>query len=198
MPGSPTFATIEVLGEVVHNAEHTFPRTDVGFDGERWIYTEEGMLYEQVYSRTLARWLLVGVEQFADVQLTATNVKALLGTNIELVAAPPTGTAIWPTRAHLFLDHGGTDFVQVNNSDALAIRYEASTEIQELGSEAQMTALLEAAADAALTIPITSVAVPVAATALDLDNNGAAEYTTGDGTLSVRTWYVIEPMAAFS
>jgi hypothetical protein len=198
MPGDVVATRLESLGEVVFNAEHTFPRTDQGYDGEKWLYYEEGQIVEQVYSLPLARWTTFGAEQFEDTQLTASQVNNLAATNIELVAAPPAGTALWPTRVHLFLDHGGTNFVQVNNSDALAIRYSASTEIQELGSEAQMTTLLEAAADAALTIPVTSPAVPIAATALDLDNNGAAEYTTGDGTLSVRVWYVIEPMAAFS
>lgn len=198
MPGSPTFASLEVLGEMVVNAEHTAPRTDQGYDGERWVYYEEGQIVEQVYSLTLGRWTTFGAEQFEDTQLTASQINALAATNIELVTAPPAGTAAIPTRVHLFHDFGTAAFVQAAGSDHLAIRYSASTEIAELGSEAQATALIEAVADASLHVPITTAFVPVAATAIDLDNNGATEYTTGDGTFSVRVRYVIEPMAAFS
>jgi len=34
--------------------------------------------------------------------------------------------------------------------------------------------------------------------AIDLDNNGAAEYTTGNGTLSIRLWFIQVPMVAFT
>lgn len=198
MPGSPTFASLEVLGEIVVNAEHTFPRTDQGFDGERWVYYEEGEIVEQVYSLALGRWTTFGAEQREDTQLTASQVNALVATNIELVTAPPAGTCVIPRSVHLYHDFGSAAFVQAAGSDHLAIRYSASTEIAELGSEAQATALIEAAADASLHHVVTGSWVPVAATAIDLDNNGATEYTTGDGTLSVRVRYVIEPMAAFS
>ncbi len=140
----------------------------------------------------------------SDRQLTATNINNLLGTNIELVAAPGANLALIPHSVFLFLAAGGVDFVQVNNSDQLAIRYSATTEISELGTEAQVTSFLEAVgADAALYAANLLAAspagfVPIANTALDLDNNGAAEYTTGDGTLSVRVFYSVVPMAAFS
>lgn len=198
MPQDLVGTRVESLGEFIVNAEHTFPRTDQGYDGERWIYYEEGQITEQVFSLALNRWTVFGAIQFQDVQLTAANILDLIDTNITLVTAPPAGTTAIPTRAHLYHDHGGTDFIQAAGSDALAIKYAASTEITELGSEAQMTAFIEAAADAALHVPISSVFVPVAASALVIDNNGATEYTTGDGTFSVRTHYVIEPMAAFS
>lgn len=139
-----------------------------------------------------------GGVRYEDVQLTAAQVNALVATNIELVAAPAAGLARYPVAVHLFLDHGGTDFVQTVGTDHLAIKYAASNEIAELGSEAQCTALIEAAADAALIVPITGAFVPEAAKAINLDNNGANEYATGDGTLSVRTYFVEFPMAAFT
>ena len=143
--------------------------------------------------------LEVGLLQYTDTQLTAAEVNALRATNIEVVAAPGANLAIFPVRVHIFLDHGGTDFVQANNSDQLALAYSASNEIMEIGSEAQCTALLEAAADAALFDPADMAGfVPEANKAIDLDNNGAAEYTTGDGTLSIRVWHVAVPMAAFT
>ena len=138
---------------------------------------------------------------FADVQLSAAEVNALAAANIELVAAPGAGLAVVPIAVQMFLDHGGTDFVQTNNTDQLALVYSGGAEIAEVGTEAQCTAFLEAGADAGLYSPVPAIAggfVPVAATAIDLDNNGAAEYTTGDGTLSVRTFYRVVRMVAFT
>lgn len=137
-------------------------------------------------------------DRVQDTQLSATNINNLLGTNIELVAAPGAGLAVIPLAIHLFHDHGGTDFVQDAGTDALAIRHSGGTEISELGSEAQMTAFIEASADAALFWVPTAAWVPVANAAIDLDNNGATEYTTGDGTFSIRVFYRIVDMAAFS
>ena len=140
-----------------------------------------------------------GLIQYKDTQLSAAQVNALLATNIEVVPAPGANLAVYPVRVAIFLDHGGTDFVQVNNSDQLALKYNASNEIGEIGAEAQCTTLLEAAADAALIDPLDiSGFVLEANKAIDLDNNGAAEYTTGDGTLSIRVWFIEVPMAAFT
>ena len=141
----------------------------------------------------------VGLLQYTDTQLTATNIKALRATNIEVVATPGASLAVIPVRVDIFLDHGGADFIQVNNSDQLALLYNASNEIAEIGSEAQCTTLLEAGSDAALFDPLDMVGlVPEANKAIDLDNNGAAEITTGNGTLSIRVWHVTVPMAAFT
>lgn len=196
MAGSQTLQDLEVQGAFIPPS-HTAGKTDAGYDGEEWTVYEKGQLTTRRYSHDAQRWYELG-PLFQDTQLTASNVNNLLATNITLVTAPPAGFALYPTEVHFFMDFGTAAFVQAAGSDALAIRYSASTEIQELGSEAQMTALLEAAADAALIVPITSAVVPVTDVALDLDNNGASEYTTGDGTLSVRVYYRIVPMAAFS
>jgi len=131
----------------------------------------------------------------AQVTVTAAQLKALAATNIELVAAPGAGLAIIPVGVMLFMDHGGTDFVQTAGTDHLAVRYSASTEISELGSEAQCTALVEASADARLWADVGASVVPVANTAIDLDNNGANEFTTGDGDLKVTVYYRVVPMA---
>lgn len=144
--------------------------------------------------------LLLSLES-QKTQLSSAQVNALLGANIEVIAAPAAGLARVPVFVHMFLDHGGTDFVQVSDTDQLALKYNGGAEIAELGTQAQCTTFLEASADAALDSPVPAIAggvVPVAATAIDLDNNGAAELTTGDGTLSIEVFYRTVTMAAFS
>ena len=67
------------------------------------------------------------------------------------------------------------------------------------GSEAQCTTFLEASADAARYEPIDADGlVPEANKAIDLDNNGTNEYTTGNGTLSVRVYFITVTIVAFS
>lgn len=133
------------------------------------------------------------VVQITQVALTAAQVNALAATQQTLVAAQGAGTAIVPLGLLFFLDHGGTDFVQAAGTDALAIKYAGGAEIQEVATEAQMTALLEASADALLLCPITSAVVPTANAALQLDNNGASEYTTGNGVLYVTVIWTTMP-----
>jgi len=132
---------------------------------------------------------------FSDTQLSATEINDLKDTNIELLAAPAPGLAAVPISIHIFHDHGGADFVQGAGTDHLAIRYNAGIEIAEIGTAAECTTLVEASADASLYFFFTDGYVPEAATAIDMDNNGATDYTTGDGTFSVRLYY---RMAAFS
>lgn len=139
---------------------------------------------------------------FADTQLTAAQFNALAATNITLVAAPGAGLAVVPFAVHLFLDFGSAAFVQAAATDQLALRYSASNEIAEIGTQAQCEAFIEAAADAELYSPIPAIAggfVPEVNKAVVLDNNGAAEYTTGTGsTVSIRVFYRVVPMAAFT
>jgi hypothetical protein len=140
---------------------------------------------------------------YVDTQLTAAQINALMATNVEVLPAPAAGIARFPLAIYLFLEHGGTDFVQTNVTDHLALKYNGGAEIVEITTEARLTNLLHASADAALfyTFAYSSPAIPtnvLAATAIDLDNNGAAEYSTGDGTLSVRIWYRDVPFAAFT
>ena len=138
------------------------------------------------------------IEQFQDTRLTAAQLNGLAAANIRVIDEPEDGFAICPRAVFLYLDHGGTDFVQTNGSDHLALKYTGGTEIAELGTEAQCTALLEASADASLFVPLTTAYVATAATAIDLDNNGAAEYSTGNGTLSIRVYYVTVPVSGFT
>lgn len=133
-----------------------------------------------------------------DTQLTTGQILALAATNIEVLAAPPTGYATVPVGVFLYHDHIGTDYVQTNNADQLALLYLAGSEIAEIGSEAQCTTLAEASADAALYDSLDATGVVPETAAIMIDNNGAAEWTTGTGTISVRLWYRVMPMAAFT
>lgn len=146
--------------------------------------------------------------RYKNTLLTAVQVKGLLAANIEVVPAPVAGFANIPISVHMLLFHAGTnDFIQTAGTDMLALLYNGGAEITELGSAAQLTTLLEASASAALFIKFGAPfgatplgMVPVAAAALDLDNNGAAEITGNagnDNTLSLRVGYETVPMVAF-
>ncbi len=154
-------------------------------------------------SGTLDDMALQGV-RYQDTQLTAAQVNALLTTNITVVTAPAAGKARFPVLVQLFNEFGAAAWVQDAVTDHLALKYAASTEIEELGSQTQCTTLLHATDDSPLIVPIGlgtlgDGLVPVAAKAIVLDNNGATAYTTGTGnTLSVRVWFVEFPMASFS
>lgn len=145
----------------------------------------------------------VDIIRHQDTLLTSAQIKALRATNIEVIGAPASGYAAVPVGVHMFLDHGGTDYVQTAGADHLALLYNGGSEIAEIGLEATLTTFLEASADAGLTVifgEATAVGgiVPVAATAIDLDLNGSNELTTGDGLLSIRVYFKLVPMFRFS
>lgn len=129
--------------------------------------------------------------------LTASQINNLAATQITAVAAPAAGRAIIPLHIMLVHDHGGTDFVQTNGADHLALKYAGGAEIDEIGTEAQLTAFIEASADALLSWNFGDVGwVPTAAAAVQFDNNGAAEYSTGNGEIDWYLTYLIVPAAA--
>lgn len=140
-----------------------------------------------------------------DTQLTSAELLAVRATNIEVVRAPIATWAVVPIAVYMFLDHGGTDYAQTAATDQLALLYNGGSEIGELGLAANFEAFIEAGADEAFFVELGENGLvgiggitPLAATAIDLDNNGAAEYTLGDGTLSLRVFYRLLPLVPFS
>lgn len=145
----------------------------------------------------------LGALQYRDIQFTAAQLIDMKDTNIEVIPAPGAGLAVIPIGIHMFLDHGGTDFVQAAATDQFALLYNGGSEIVEIGLAATFEAFIEASVDAAMSVwwgEATGVGgeTPVANTAIDMDNNGATDLTTGDGTMSCRVWFVTVPMAAFA
>lgn len=134
--------------------------------------------------------------QFASGTLTAAQINDLKDTQITAIAAPGAGLAVVPLWIHIFHDHGGTDFVQAAGTDHLALAYSGGVEIDEIGTEAQCTALVEASADTSLFWPIGGIGwIPTANEAVVFDNNGATDYTTGTGVFDYYIFYAIVPVA---
>jgi len=128
--------------------------------------------------------------------LSASEINDLKDTQITAIAAPGAGRAVVPLWIHIFHDHGGTDFVQDAAGDHLALAYSGGVEIDEIGSEAQCTALVEASADTQLFWSIGGVGwIPTANEAVVFDNNGSTDYTTGDGVFDYYISYAIVPVA---
>lgn len=131
--------------------------------------------------------------KFADVTLTATQIKALAGTNIELVPATEAGAGftIIPIAVLLRLT-AGTE-VLVESSDNLNLLYSASTVIVTF----EMTGFIDQATNQNRYQGITeAVFTPVENTALDLNNDGG-DFTgnaSNDAVLNVRTYYRVVPV----
>ena len=123
--------------------------------------------------------------------LSASEINDLKDTQITAIAAPGAGLAVVPLWIHIFHDHGGTDFVQAAGTDHLALAYSGGVEIDEIGTEAQCTALVEASADTGLMWPIAVGWVPTVNEAVVFDNNGTTDYTTGDGAFEWTISYAI-------
>lgn len=145
-----------------------------------------------------------GQVQYQDTLLALSEVLDLKDTNIEVVATPGAGLANVPVGVHFFLDFGSSAFVQTTDTDQLALLYNGGSEIVEIGLAASWEAFIEASADENFFVwwgEATGAGgqTPIANKAIDLDNNGAADYGTGTGgTLSIRVYFITVPVVAFS
>jgi hypothetical protein len=129
-----------------------------------------------------------------DVQLTNAQVLALLATPQTLVPAPGTGLANVVDRVHFAFDVTTTGYTL--GTAAMKVEYASGADIIDI-TEA---GFLDQATDQFRTyLPAVGAFTPVANSAVRLANE-TAEFTGGNAanTLSIRVFYRVVPMAAFS
>jgi hypothetical protein len=134
-----------------------------------------------------------GFIQWADKTLTATEIKALATTPIELVAAPAAGSAHMFMGAMFKLNYGSEVFTEA--ADNLVIKYTDASGVA-VSDIIECTGFIDQSADTITNAVAIKDAIVVAtgaeAQALVLDNNNAnfAGNASDDSTLTVRTYYV--------
>lgn len=132
----------------------------------------------------------VSTIQYAEVALTADEIKALRATPKTLVAAPGAGKAIEFLSAVLLLDATATAFAE--DADNMAIKYTdgSGTSVSET---IEATGFIDQTADTLIAVkPATSAAIAKSACenkALVLHNTGDGEYATGTGTMRAKVAY---------
>lgn len=124
----------------------------------------------------------------ASVDLTASEIKALAATQIELVAAPGTGLYLEFISAVLILDKGGTAYDDASGDGNMVIKFVDGSGAA-VSQDIEGDGFIDAAADT-ITNALPKIDAIVAASAcvnkaLVLDNDGN-EYTTGDGVIRVK------------
>lgn len=134
-----------------------------------------------------------GFLQWADVTLTAVQVKALNATPIELVAAPAAGATHMFMGAMIKLNYGSEVFTET--ADNLAVKYTNGSGAQ-VSQDIEMTGFIDQSADtitnALPKIDAIAVATGAEAQALVLHNlnDEIAGNASDDSTLTIRTYYV--------
>ncbi len=133
--------------------------------------------------------LVVGGITITDtVELTSTNIKALVGTPITLVPARGADTAIEFISAVLIHD-AGTAYVEPSAPDDMVIEYDTGT---DLSASIDATNFLTVTDDEIRLVPstlaLTVDLVPEKNAGIQLLNTGG-DYTTGTGTMTIKITY---------
>lgn len=122
------------------------------------------------------------------IYITNAEIKALMGTPKDLVAAPGAGYGLEFISAVLILDYGSVQLTE--SSDDLVIQFGSGTDVS---GTITASGFITAAADTvavATVIDVAGVATSsVANDELELDNSGNGEYATGDSTMTVIITY---------
>lgn len=129
----------------------------------------------------------------AVVEVTAAQIKALAATPKELVAAPGAGYGLKLLSCLLVLDKGATAYDDAAADGNMYICYVDGDGLKATGS-IEGDAFIDCAADFIIAVEPAALAA-TAVTSIDndalvLDNDGA-EYTTGDGTMTVFIKYAV-------
>jgi len=134
-----------------------------------------------------------GIMNYSTVSMTATQVKALATTPIELVAAPGAGKMIKFMGASLKLVYGGTN-VFTESGDNLGIKYTNAAGVQ-VSNTIESTGFIDQAAstytnaEPATDAIVAASAAENAALVLDNLNNNIAGNAADDNTLEVSVAY---------
>ena len=133
-----------------------------------------------------------GITQWAEVALTAAEIKALRATPKTLVAAPGSGKVLEFVSAMLLLDYGTTQFAEDGGGSNLGVRYTNGSGVQ-VSEDIEMTGFITQNADymtatQAKKDPITAK-TGCENQALVLHNIGAGEIVTGDSVIRVKVAY---------
>ena len=124
--------------------------------------------------------------------ITTAQMLDLKDTNPLAIPAPAADEYVVPLWVHLFMDHAGTDYVQNAGTDHLALRYTGGVEIDEIGSQAQCTAFLQASADDNFAWPIGGIGwIGTIGEGVEWDNNGATDLITGNSPVNYTIAYAI-------
>jgi len=139
-----------------------------------------------------------GFLQYADVTITAAEVKAARATPVTLVAAPAAGSAHMFMGAMLKLNYGSEVFTET--ADNFAIKYTDGSGVA-VSAAIENTGFIDQSADTITNaIPVADaivVATGAEAQALVLHNTGDGEIAgnaSDDSTVTVRTYYVTQAL----
>jgi len=138
-----------------------------------------------------------GFLQYADVTITAAEIKNLATTPIELVAAPAAGSSHMFLGAMLKLNYGSEVFAEAG--DNLGIKYTDASGVQ-VSDTVEMTGFIDQSADTITNaVPIKDAivaAVSAEAQALVLDNLNAniTGNASNDSTVTVRVYYATQAL----
>lgn len=119
-------------------------------------------------------------------RLTAAEVKTLVATDVEIVAAPGAGKSLIMLWGSVTLDYKTTTYTWANTDHSITLGGTATV------NDAMAQALIEATADYTLFFPGKVATAQLAEnTAIALQAAGTGEPATGDGELVVRVMYAV-------
>lgn len=121
------------------------------------------------------------------VVVTPAQIKALVATDVDLIAAPGAGKAIVPVSAILTLDYNSAAYAWANSDHTLGLNLGGIAAANDAGAQA----LIEATERTSVHWTAAAVATLSENTALKLQAGGTGEPTTGDSNLLVEVLYYV-------